>query len=102
MTARPRVAIVGHVEWATHALGVFPGPGEIRALGDAFDEPAGGGAVAAAQVANLGAQTLFFTALGSDAAADQTREALARRGSRSGPPGGPAPNASHLGCRPDR
>jgi ribokinase len=80
MTARPRVAIVGHVEWATHALGVFPGPGEIRALGDAFDEPAGGGAVAAAQVANLGAQTLFFTALGSDAAADQTRDALARRG----------------------
>jgi len=51
VTGRPRVAVVGHVEWATHALGAFPGPGEIRSLDDPFDEPAGGGAVAALQAA---------------------------------------------------
>ena len=66
--ARPRVAVVGHVEWITHGAGLMPGPGEIRYLSDAFDEPAGGGGVSAAQVAKLGAETLFYTALGSDEA----------------------------------
>jgi ribokinase len=80
MSRRPRVAIVGHVEWATHALGTFPGPGEIRLLEDAFDEPAGGGAVAAAQAAKLGAETTFFTALGADAAGEATRTRLAALG----------------------
>jgi len=78
MITRPRVAVVGHVEWATHATGAFPRPGEIRVLDEAFDEPAGGGAIAAGQVAKLGAATLFFTALGDDPAGDQTRNALAR------------------------
>ena len=80
MTRRPRVAIVGHVEWATHALGTFPTAGEIRALADAFDEPAGGGAIAAAQAAKLGAETVFFTALGADSAADAAHLLLSELG----------------------
>ena len=80
MTRRPRVAIVGHVEWATHALGAFPAPGEIRSLEDAFEEPAGGGAVAAAQAAKLGAETAFFTALGADSAGDASHMVLAELG----------------------
>jgi ribokinase len=63
---RPRVAVVGHVEWITHGEGLMPRPGEIRYLGDTFDEPAGGGGVSAAQVAKLGAEALFYTALGDD------------------------------------
>ncbi len=76
MTARPRVAVVGHVEWLTHALGSFPGPGEITRLDEPLREPAGGGAVAASQVAKLGAETLFFTALGGDEAGERTRAEL--------------------------
>jgi len=66
--APPRVAVVGHVEWLTHGLGTMPGPGQITYLTEPFDEPAGGGGVAAAQVAKLGAECLFYTALGSDEA----------------------------------
>ncbi len=80
MTRRPRVAIVGHVEWATHARGTFPVAGEIAALADAFDEPAGGGAIAAAQAAKLGAETVFFTALGADSAADAAHLMLSELG----------------------
>jgi ribokinase len=80
MTPRPRVAVVGHVEWATHARGRFPVSGEIRVLDDAFDEPAGGGAVAAVQAAKLGAEVTFFTALGADSAADAAHMVLSGLG----------------------
>lgn len=75
--SRPRVAVVGHVEWLTHGNGVMPRPGEISHLGDPFDEPAGGGAVSAAQVAKLGAECLFYTALGWDDAGRQSAARLA-------------------------
>jgi ribokinase len=71
---------VGHVEWITHGSGLMPRPGEIRYLGDPFDEPAGGGAVCAAQVAKLGTETLFYTALGSDDAGRASAERLAAIG----------------------
>ncbi|HSJ73052.1 MAG TPA: hypothetical protein VK904_01950, partial [Miltoncostaeaceae bacterium] len=74
--ARPRVAVVGHVEWITHGAGLMPRPGEIRYLGDPFDEPAGGGGVSAAQVAKLGAVTLFYTALGDDESGRASAERL--------------------------
>ena len=69
--------MVGHVEWVTHGHGLMPAPGEIRCLADPFDEPAGGGGVSAAQVAKLGAEALFLTALGSDEAGRATRCAWA-------------------------
>lgn len=63
---RPRVAVVGHVEWVTHTRGPVPRPGAIVDLADPVDEPAGGGAVAAAAAARLGAEVRLFTALGHD------------------------------------
>lgn len=72
---RPRVAVVGHLEWVTHGAGLMPLPGQITYLADPFDEPAGGGGVSAAQVAKLGAECLFLTALGDDPSGDS---ALAR------------------------
>lgn len=91
MSRRPRVAVVGHVEWATHATGAFPAPGEIRTLGDAFDEPAGGGAVAAVQIAKLGAETYFLTALADDDAGAASERALSAFGIRVRAARRPAP-----------
>jgi len=67
---RPRVAVVGHLEWVTHGRGTMPRPGQITYVEDPFDEPAGGGAVSAAQVPKLGAECLFFTALGLEGPGD--------------------------------
>jgi len=74
------VAVIGHVEWVTHALGPLPRHGEIAVLSDPFDEPAGGGAVSAAQAAKLGARCRFYTALGDDDPARRSGEALAALG----------------------
>ncbi len=82
MPGRVRVGVVGHVEWLTHALGVMPGPGEITVLTDPFEEPAGGGAVAASQVAKLDCDCVFFTALGADEAGRRSREGLEDLGVR--------------------
>jgi len=76
----PRVVIVGHVEWVTHALGAVPGRGHIADLHDAFDEPAGGGGVAAAAAAREGAHATLVTALGRGGSADRAREMLVARG----------------------
>ena len=78
--ARPRVGVVGHLEWLTHGTGTMPRPGEITYLGEPFDEPAGGGGVSASQVAKLGAECLFFTALGADEAGRASAEILAEGG----------------------
>ncbi len=77
---RPRVAVVGHAEWVTHVRGDFPAPGNIAIYEDGIEEPGGGGAVAAAQVARLGAECLFITALGDDDTARRTREVLVATG----------------------
>ncbi len=74
------VGVVGHVEWVTHALGRVPAPGAIADLSEPFDEPAGGGAVAAAAVARVGGQALLFTAIGADLAAARGARVLADRG----------------------
>ena len=75
-----RVAVVGHVEWVTHARGHVPAIGQIAHLVDAFDEPAGGGAVAATQVARLGVACRFYTALGDDGCGEASRRILEDRG----------------------
>ncbi|HWH14198.1 MAG TPA: PfkB family carbohydrate kinase, partial [Miltoncostaeaceae bacterium] len=63
---RPTVAVVGHVEWISHVLGRMPAAGRISYLTAPIEEPGGGGAIAAAQIAKLGARCLFLTALGDD------------------------------------
>lgn len=78
--ARPRVAVIGHIEWLTHGIGPMPAPGEITYLSEPFDEPAGGGGVSAAQVAKLGADCRFYTALGSDSLGEEAAERLTQIG----------------------
>ncbi len=64
---RPKVAVVGHVEWVTFAhVPHIPTAGEIVHAEDTFEEPAGGGAVAAVQLARLAGEAVLVTALGED------------------------------------
>jgi ribokinase len=63
----PRVAVVGHVEWGDFAVvDHVPVPGEIEHADEAFTVVAGGGSVAAVQLAKLAGAAQFFTALGDD------------------------------------
>src|SRR5262245_57256457 len=76
-----RVAAVGHVEWVEFVRGDHvPTPGEIVHAHQGFEEPAGGGAVAAVQLARLAGGAAFFTALGDDEPARRTRARLAELG----------------------
>jgi ribokinase len=75
-----RVAVVGHVEWIEFArVERVPNAGEIVHAQETWEAAAGGGAVAAVQLARLAGECVFFTALGDDAvgrAAKQELEAL--------------------------
>jgi len=61
------MAVVGHVEWVQFA-GVphVPRAGEVIHAHDPFEEPAGGGAVVAVQLARLAGESVLVTALGDD------------------------------------
>ncbi len=75
------LAVVGHVEWVEFArVEHYPRPGEIAHAVEVWEEPAGGGAVAAAQLANLNGGVHFFTALGDDGLARRSRAELEERG----------------------
>jgi ribokinase len=64
---RPRVGVVGHVEQITFAVVErLPRPGEIAHSQETFEHAAGGGAVAAVQMASLTGDALLLTALGDD------------------------------------
>ncbi len=76
----PRVVIIGHVEWVTHAQGHLPDRGHIADLHDPWFEPAGGGGVAAVAAARLGAHVTLLTALGDDITAAECRRVLEDRG----------------------
>jgi ribokinase len=72
-----RVAVVGHVEWVEFAhVDRVPRAGEIVHATDSFEEPAGGGAVAAVQLARLAGGCQFFTALGDDEHGSRSTERL--------------------------
>jgi ribokinase len=67
LSKRPKVAVVGHVEWVQFArVPHVPCAGEVVHAHDPFEEPAGGGAVAAVQLARLSGEALLLTALGED------------------------------------
>ena len=69
------LAVVGHVEWVEFArVEHVPAPGEIVHALETWEEPAGGGAVAAVQLANLNGSVLLFTALGDDELGRRSRE----------------------------
>jgi ribokinase len=62
-----RVAVIGHVEWVQFArVDHVPAAGEVVHARDAFEEPAGGGAVAAVQLARLAGTAGLLTTLGED------------------------------------
>jgi ribokinase len=62
-----RAAVVGHVEWIEFvSVERMPLAGQIVHARDAWEEPGGGGAVAAVQLAKLAGGCTFFTALGDD------------------------------------
>jgi ribokinase len=67
-----RVAVVGHVEWVLF--------GRVRRLPGAFEEPAGGGAVAAVQLARLAGACRLFTVLGADEPGRASRRRLGELG----------------------
>jgi len=70
------MAVVGHVEWVQFArVEHVPRAGEVVHARDPFEEPAGGGAVAAVQLARLAGRALLFTALGDD---EHGRRSVAR------------------------
>ena len=72
-----RVAVVGHVEWIHFArVGHVPRPGEIVQAIEDWEEPGGGGAVAAVQLARLAGECLFLTALGDDDLGHRAMEEL--------------------------
>lgn len=78
---RARVGVVGHVEWVDFAVVPrLPRAGEIMQARQSWDEAAGGGAVAAVQMAKLTGDALFFTALAGDELGRRTADQLARQG----------------------
>jgi ribokinase len=78
---RARVAVVGHVEWVDIAVVArLPHPGEILEAREFWEEAAGGGAIAAVQMAKLTGDALFITALADDHTAARTAEQLERQG----------------------
>jgi ribokinase len=76
-----RVAVVGHVEWVEFLrVPHVPGAGEIVHATEWWSEPAGGGAVAAVQLAKLAGSAEFFTALGDDELGHRAFEQLSGLG----------------------
>jgi ribokinase len=78
-----RVAVVGHVEWIEFAqVERVPEPGEIVHALEQWEEPGGGGAVAAVQLARLAGECLFLTALGDDDLGHRAKRELEALGVR--------------------
>jgi ribokinase len=76
-----RVGVIGHVEWVEFArVEAVPRPGEIAHAVETWEEPAGGGAVAAVQLRRLAGSCVFFTALGADELGRRARAELGRLG----------------------
>jgi ribokinase len=72
-----RVAVVGHVEWVEFArVERMPKQGAIVHAQEAWEEPAGGGAVAAVQLARLAGAATLYTALGDDERGRRARTEL--------------------------
>jgi len=77
----PRVAVVGHVEWLLSCqVDGMPRPGAILHAASQLAEPAGGGGVAAVDLARQAGSCLLFTALGDDAVGQRIPPELSRHG----------------------
>lgn len=77
------VGVVGHVEWIEFIrVERIPAAGDIVHGSDTWEVPAGGGAVAAVQLARLAGGGTLFTALGGDALGQVARSELEALGLR--------------------
>lgn len=80
---RVRAAVIGHVEWVTFAeVEHVPAAGEIVESPGVLEMAAGGGAVAAVQIANLAGGCDLLTALGDDEWGERVVPDLRARGVR--------------------
>jgi ribokinase len=71
------VAVVGHVEWCEFLrVAEMPASGGIVHAHECWEEPGGGGSVAAAQLVRLAGSCTFFTGLGRDELGKRARERL--------------------------
>jgi ribokinase len=78
-----RAAVVGHVEWIEFGrVDHVPAPGEIVHVTETWQEPAGGGAVAAVQLAKLAGEATLYTALGDDEVGHRAKAGLEALGLR--------------------
>ena len=76
-----KVAVVGHVEWIEFVrVERVPSQGEIVHAQEVWSEAAGGGAVAAVQLARLAGRSTLFTAVGEDELGARVAPALADYG----------------------
>ncbi len=76
-----RVAVIGHVEWIEFArVPSVPSSGAIVHASEVWEEPGGGGAVAAVQLAKLAGGATFLTALGDDEMGRHAHERLRELG----------------------
>ena len=77
MSPAPSVAVVGHVEWVLFGrVPRLPSAGEVAHATGTFEEPAGGGAVVAVQLARLAGACRLFTVLGEDEPGHASRSRL--------------------------
>ena len=78
-----RAAVVGHTEWIEFLrIPRVPLAGDITQASRAWEEPGGGGGVAAQQLARLAGACDFFTALGGDDIGRRLEQELTHRGVR--------------------
>lgn len=76
-----RAAVIGHVEWVEFLqVESLPRAGEIAHATESWEVAAGGGAVAAVQLARLGADAHLYTALGDDDLGRRARAELEELG----------------------
>ena len=88
-----RAAVVGHVEWIEFGrVDHVPAAGEIVHVSESWEEPAGGGAVAAVQLCKLAGAATLYTALGDDELGHRAKRELER--SRAARGGGLSPRAA--------
>lgn len=78
-----RVAVIGHVEWIEFArVARMPAAGDIVHARESWQEPGGGGAVAAVQLARLAGDCTFFSTFGEDPLGHRARAELHAMGPR--------------------
>ena len=76
-----RAAVVGHVEWMEFVpVEHVPRAGEIVGAAESWSQAAGGGAVAALQLAQLAESVQFFTTLGDDELGRASKAELEKQG----------------------